>query len=170
MELSWAIKQLTTHSFSISQLCQAVTDPQARIKPDPQSWSILEVIDHLYEEEREDFRKLIDLTFHESETEWPPLDLDQSATEQAYQSDDVRQGIAKFAAERERSLEWMQGLHAPDWERICTHPRGFQMRAGDVLAAWVAHDVLHLRQLVELHFHLVTLEAQPYSVQYAGDW
>ena len=138
MKLSWVIKQLTTHSFSISQLCLAVTDAQARVKPDAQSWSMLEVLDHLYEEEREDFRKLIDVAFHETETIGSPLSFDKTATGDGYQSEDVHQAITLFTAERERSLEWLQGLNAPDWERTCTHPRGFEMRAGDVLAAWVA--------------------------------
>ncbi len=44
------------------------------------------------------------------------------------------------------------------------------MTAGDLLAAWVAHDVLHLRQLVELRYAYLVEEAQPNSVGYAGEW
>jgi len=36
--------------------------------------------------------------------------------------------------------------------------------------AWLAHDILHLRQLVELRWHHLTSEAAPYDVQYAGPW
>ena len=39
-----------------------------------------------------------------------------------------------------------------------------------MLAAWVAHDLLHLRQLVELHYAWTAQQLQPYSVAYAGDW
>jgi uncharacterized damage-inducible protein DinB len=170
MNLSSAIEQLTAHSASITQLCLAVSDEQARVKPAAQSWSILEVINHLYDEEREDFRQRIDLTLHQPDADWPPIDPAGWVTSRAYQQRDFRQSVASFAAEREQSIAWLQGLQDADWERSRTHPAGFVLHAGDLLGAWVAHDLLHLRQLVELHYHLATLQAQPYSVEYAGDW
>jgi hypothetical protein len=39
-----------------------------------------------------------------------------------------------------------------------------------MFAAWVAHDLLHSRQLVELHWAWVNLQAGGYPVGYAGDW
>jgi hypothetical protein len=170
MELSWAIQQLTAHAASITQLCLAVSDMQARVKPNPEAWSILEVINHLVDEEREDFRQRVDLTLHQPETDWPPIDPQGWVTSRAYQQRDLRQSVAIFAAERERSLEWLGTLRDPDWSLSRTHPSGFVLRAGDLLSAWVAHDILHLRQLVELHYHLAKLQADPYSVEYAGDW
>jgi hypothetical protein len=170
MHLAWAIQQLGAHSTSITQLCVALSEADARIKPDPRSWSILEVINHLYDEEREDFRQRLDLTLHQPGSDWPPIDPEGWAASRAYQQRDLQQSIANFAAERQRSLAWLQALHNPDWSRSHTRPSGFVMCAGDLLSAWVAHDVLHLRQLVELRYHLVTRHAQPYAVEYAGDW
>ena len=170
MDISWMIQQLTTHGASITQLCSTVSQADARVKPNPQAWSILEVINHLYDEEREDFRQRLDLTLHQPETEWPAIDPEAWVTSRAYQQRDLQQSIANFAAERKRSIEWLHTLRDPDWSRLRTHPSGFALRAGDLLSAWVAHDVLHLRQLVELHYHLVTLQAAPYAVEYAGDW
>ena len=170
MKLEAAIEQLKAHGTSINQLCLSVSDEHARLKPDANSWSILEVINHLYDEEREDFRQRIDLTLHQPEVDWPPIDPAGWVTSRAYQQRDLQESTANFAAERERSLAWLQTLQDADWERSRTHPAGFTLRAGDLLAAWVAHDMLHLRQLIELHYHLATLQAQPYSVDYAGDW
>jgi len=170
MNLISAIDQLTAHSASITQLCLSVSDEHARIKPDAQSWSILEVINHLYDEEREDFRQRIDLTLHQPDVDWPPIDSEGWVTSRACQRRDLRQSVANFAAEREQSVAWLQKLQDADWDRSRTHPEGFVLRAGDLLSAWVAHDILHLRQLVELHYHLAALQAQPYSVEYAGDW
>jgi hypothetical protein len=170
MDLSWAIQQLTAQSASIAQLCAALSEEDARIKPDPQSWSILEVINHLYDEEREDFRQRLDLTLHQPEADWPPIDPDGWVTSRAYQQRDLQQSLGNFAAERQRSLAWLLALRDPDWSRTHTHPSGFVLSAGDLLGAWVAHDLLHLRQLVELRYHLATRHAQPYTVEYAGDW
>jgi hypothetical protein len=67
-------------------------------------------------------------------------------------------------------LNWLAGLQNPDWERRQKHPVAGFLRAGDMLAAWVAHDVLHLRQLVELKWALTGQMVRPYAVAYAGDW
>jgi hypothetical protein len=40
-----------------------------------------------------------------------------------------------------------------------------------MMAAWVAHDILHQRQLVELQWAYMTRQVvTPYQVRYAGDW
>ena len=44
------------------------------------------------------------------------------------------------------------------------------LHAGDVLASWVAHDLLHIRQLARLHSQRVGELAAPVSIGYAGDW
>ena len=60
-------------------------------------------------------------------------------------------------------------LDNPAWERTYTTPYR-TISAGEMFACWVAHDNLHLRQLVELRrFHIGTI-AQPHSLDYAGDW
>jgi hypothetical protein len=170
MNLEWAIKQLEQHGAAIERLVLAVTPEQARVRPTPEDWSILEVINHLYDEEREDFRQRIDLTLHQPGVEWPPIHPGEWITSRAYQQRDLAESAANFAAERARSLAWLRTLAGADWDTSRTHPAGFELRAGDLLAAWVAHDVLHLRQLTELHYHLCATLAAPYSVEYAGDW
>jgi hypothetical protein len=36
--------------------------------------------------------------------------------------------------------------------------------------AWLAHDLLHMRQIVELRYAYHQWQAQPYRVDYAGEW
>ncbi|MCB0058173.1 MAG: DinB family protein, partial [Caldilineaceae bacterium] len=55
----------------IAALVAGVPDEQARWKPDAESWSILEVVNHLLDEEREDFRVRIDYTLHRPGEKWP---------------------------------------------------------------------------------------------------
>jgi hypothetical protein len=61
-------------------------------------------------------------------------------------------------------------LTAADWSRAWEVAPGYSLRAGDLLAAWAAHDLLHLRQLVELQYECRRQQAAPYRVEYAGDW
>jgi hypothetical protein len=45
--------------------------------------------------------------------------------------------------------KWLASLDTPDLEVYESRPGGGKLRAGDMLAAWLAHDLLHLWQLVE---------------------
>ena len=157
----------------LPSLLAGVTPAEARLKPDPVTWSILEVVCHLYDEEREDFRPRLDLMLNRPADPWPKINPGGWVTERAYNDRDVSQMLDQWLAERARSLEWLGGLAAggaePDWEKEVTSPFG-RMRPGDMLASWVAHDNLHQRQLVELRRARLVNLAEPYDVQYAGDW
>lgn len=170
MDLTWACSQLEANGARIVSMLQHVSLDHARWRPDPASWSMIEVINHLYDEEREDFRLRIDLTLHKPDTEWPPIDTQGWVSARAYQERDLASSLANFQTERAHSLVWLRGLSNPDWTIARAHPSGFVLRSGDLLAAWVAHDLLHLRQLVELHYSYVAQTVKPYEVLYAGDW
>ena len=74
LDLSFAIQRFQHNVLAISALVAEVDTTQARWKPAPQEWSILEVIHHLYDEEREDFRLRLDLILHHPDVPWPPID------------------------------------------------------------------------------------------------
>ena len=56
MDLEFVIKRMWAGANSIQALTTNVDDEQARWKPSPDRWSVLEVICHLHDEERYDFR------------------------------------------------------------------------------------------------------------------
>ena len=169
MELEFITNQMANRAGTIHSLTLGISAEQARWKPDPQTWSILEVINHLYDEERADFRVRIDIILHHQAQPWPPINPQGWVTERAYNQRDLAQSIDDFLKERRKSLAWLRGLDAPDWQASVTVPFG-KFCAGDILAAWAAHELLHLRQLVELHWAYTRLAVQPYQVNYAGEW
>jgi hypothetical protein len=155
---------------AVSALSADIDEAQARWKPSPADWSILEVVNHLYDEEREDFRTRLDLILHRSSDTWPPIDPPGWAIERRYNEQDPEESLANFLAERRASLAWLRRLENPNWENQSTHPAGFILSAGDMLASWLAHDYLHIRQLNELQYGYHVLNVVPYGVVYAGDW
>lgn len=169
IELDFALHCLEHSIQGISALVAGVDEAQARWKPAPDEWSILEVIHHLYDEEREDFRPRLDLTLNHPNIPWPPNDPVAKVTERRYNEQNLRKVLTAFQTERAASLVWLGTLHTPDWNRSYTIPQVGTLRAGDLLVSWPAHDTLHLRQLSELHYHYITHLAQPYAVDYAGD-
>jgi len=169
MDLERAASQMADNAERIRVLVQGVTDDQARWKPNAASWSILEVINHLYDEEREDFRVRLDHTLHRPGEPWPATDPQGWVTKRQYNRRDLDQSLRDFLSARQESLEWLRGLSSPDWEAAREAPWG-RITAGDILAAWIAHDLLHMRQLVELHWAHTTIQVAPYGVDYAGEW
>ncbi len=163
------IKQLANQADSIRSLCGGISEAQARWKPEADSWSMLEVINHLYDEERQDFRAHLDDLLHRPDEPWRALDPQGWVSQRRYNERDLEQSLSNFLREREQSLVWLKDLSAPNWQAACPTPFG-QISAGDVFAAWAAHDLLHLRQLIELHWAYTVQAAQPYGVRYAGEW
>jgi hypothetical protein len=154
----------------VAGLIEGMPEEQARWKPSASAWSALEVINHLADEEREDFGARLDLTLHHPDQPFPPIDPVGWVTERAYNQRDLGESLARFLAARQQSLAWLRSLADPDWSRARQRPWGGTLSAGDLIAAWAAHDLLHLRQLVELRYAFLAERAAPYSVDYAGPW
>ena len=170
MDLASYASRLEAGAGAIEALVRGVDDAQARWKPAPEKWSIVEVVNHLYDEEREDFRQRLDFTLHRPGEPWPPVDPEGWVAARRYAERELRPSLDAFLEERRRSVEWLRGLESPDWTLAWEHPRAGRLTAGDLLASWIAHDLLHVRQLARLHYQYVESISRPHSVEYAGGW
>jgi hypothetical protein len=154
----------------IAALARAMSPEAVAWRPTPDDWSVLEVINHLADEEREDFRARLDFVLHQPGGAPPQHDPGSWPAARAYNTRDLEESLGRFLSEREQSLAWLRGLASPDWSRAWAHPSGASLAAGDFLVSWAAHDLLHLRQLVEIQFAWRATRAAPYHVDYAGPW
>lgn len=64
MDFETLYRELTNSTEMIRALLNDIGQEQAQVKPDAESWSILEVVCHLYDEEQEDFREHLDFILH----------------------------------------------------------------------------------------------------------
>jgi hypothetical protein len=71
MNFDYLTARMADNAEVIRTLVQVVADQQARWRPDPTSWSILEVVNHLYDEEIEDFRAHLDVILRQSRPQNP---------------------------------------------------------------------------------------------------
>ncbi len=149
-------------------LFQTVSNEQTRWKPTKDRWSILEVINHLYDEEREDFRKRLELVLNNPQDPWPPIDPEGWVIQRDYNRRNLMQSIQNFLEEREQSLLWLNALNLPDWRATYRHPQMGPMSAELILANWLAHDLFHIRQVTDLHFAYLTKAVEPVSLDYSG--
>src|SRR6266496_4366379 len=169
MKFEILYQELQNSTEMIRALLADMSQEEARVKPNPGSWSMLEVICHLYDEEREDFREHLDFILHRQNEEWHRIDPQGWVTERKYNEQDFAVMQRKFFAEREKSLEWLKGLSNSNCETNYSSQFG-SMKAGDMFASWVAHDNLHIRQLVELRRMRIENITKPYEIEYAGEW
>ena len=169
MQFKTLYQELVDSTEMIRALIKDIDQEQAQVKPDAESWSILEVICHLYDEEREDFREHLDFILHRQHEEWHRIDPDGWVIERKYNEQNLSEITDQFFAEREKSLEWLMEISGADLETTYTSAYG-SMNAGEMFSCWVAHDNLHIRQLTELRRKYIERITQPYDLQYAGDW
>jgi hypothetical protein len=169
MEHSYIISLLTNNAERIKSMVAGISLEQARWKPDPSSWSIIEVVNHLYDEERRDFRIRLDIILHHPEQEWPPIDPEGWVIAQRYNERELESSLESFLKERRVSLEWLNSLEKLDWNKVYQAKFG-PISAGDMFCSWAAHDQLHLRQLIELQRGYTELQIMPYQIEYAGKW
>jgi uncharacterized damage-inducible protein DinB len=169
MEFKNLYQELKNSTEMIRALLAGLTQEEAGAQPGADSWSILEVTCHLYDEEREDFREHLDFILHRQNEEYHVIDPQNWVKERRYNKQDFAAMQEKFFSERQKSLAWLKGMSNPDWETTYTSEYG-SITAGEMFACWVAHDNLHIRQLVELRRARIENITQPYPLEYAGDW
>lgn len=169
MEFETLYQELAHGATIIPTLLSGITEADSRLRPNADSWSILEVICHLYDEERDDFRERLDLILNRPHDELKPIHPSAWVTERRYNERNFAESLDAFIAERHQSLEWLKGLSSANWESEYVR-EGRRLKAGEMFASWVAHDNLHCRQLVELRRSRIERITPPYDIGYAGDW
>ena len=164
------VRNLSANAQAMRSLVQTLSGEQAQWKPNPDTWSMMQVMEHVYNEERIDFRKILKRMLND-----PPRQTGQLHHEEYVPVESCRQALEGFLVEREASIQWLRALNSPDWDMDSQWPFGpagevTTFRAGDVLLSWVEHDVLHMRQMIELLHAWNEKQAPPYSLTYAGGW
>ena len=100
MDPAQLAQTMALNAERIRALAAGVAPDAARWKPDPETWSILEVVNHLYDEERLDFRVRLDIILHRPEEPWPRIDPQGWVTERRYNERELAPSLEAFLAER----------------------------------------------------------------------
>jgi hypothetical protein len=169
MDFSTLYRELEKSTEMIRALLAGITQEEAQFTPSPESWSMLEVLCHLYDLEREDFREHLDFILHRQNEEYHAIDPQAWIKDRRYNEQNFEKMQGRFFAERQKSLEWLSSISDSDWDITYISQYG-SASAGEMFSCWVAHDNLHIRQLVELRRIRIENITKPYPIEYAGDW
>lgn len=163
------IDQLARHRDVFRALFIGLAPEEITWKPTPEKWCALEIICHLYDEEREDFRARLSSTLEAPEQPWPKIDPPAWVSDRKYMEQDFSAMLENFLSERDNSLAWLRGLKDPAWSNAYVHPTVGPVSCDLLLTNWVAHDLHHIRQVNNLRYgYLASISTVP--LDYAGKW
>ncbi len=169
MNNEYIINELHRNSSVFENLLKNINKKDYLYKTNPEKWCLLEILCHLHDEEREDFRARVKHTLKTPAEPLPSIDPVGWVESRKYIQSDYSESLNKFLKEREQSVKWLQSLSNPKWDNYYTHPKFGKMTANMFLSNWLAHDYLHIRQILKLKFDLLK-KLTSEDLNYAGNW
>ena len=163
------IEQLKVNKLVFNDLFKDVNEDMFLWKQSPEKWCLLEILCHLYDEEREDFRFRVQWVLEKPNTIPPPFNPLNWVTERNYISQNYGEKLSGFINEREYSLQWLSTLIDVNWRQSFEHPKLGTLSAKYFLTNWLAHDYLHLKQILKLKFDYLKYQFGE-GLDYAGAW
>ena len=162
------IFQLEANKKVFEGLLEGIQKDQQLWRPAENKWCLLEIVCHLYDEERDDFRFRMKWCLEYPEEIPPTFDPKAWISERNYMEQDYEQMLSKLLAERESSISWLKSLETIDPTAGFLHPKLGRMTAHTFLINWLAHDYLHIRQILRYQFEF--LKSKGEDLDYAGNW
>ncbi|MFZ9858484.1 MAG: DinB family protein [Roseiflexaceae bacterium] len=170
MEVARLCDILANQAAAIGSLTADIDDATARLQLKASEWTLLEVMCHLYDEEREDFRVRVIQTLTQPDLSLANIDPEGWVLSRGYAQRVFSIVREQFLAERQQSIISLRQLGQVAWDTHLNHPRLHELTAEQVAWAWVAHDLLHIRQLTELRYLVYQQQTTSYGYGYAGEW
>jgi HAD superfamily hydrolase (TIGR01549 family) len=116
--------------------------------PDPEEWSILQIVCHLLESENTVQRLRLEQILFE-DTPFLAVPNPPPSPQQYECKDSGKEYAYRFAAEREKTLDLLRSLRPEDWKRPARHSIFGPTTLLEMAHFTAQHDRLHLNQLCQ---------------------
>ncbi len=163
------VKELERNKGVFEQLLKNKNPEEYLWRPAPDKWNLLEIVCHLYDEEREDFRARVRHVLETPDSPMPPINPVGWVLERDYAGQEYVAMLDKLLEERHQSLAWLNSLISPQWENVYQHPNLGPLSAKKFLTNWLAHDYLHFRQINRYNYGFLQHQTME-DLSYAGEW
>ena len=139
-----AMQQATAEVVAL--LLEGVPDERLKGRPEPQKWSVVEIIAHLAEDE------LVTSWRYRQMLEAPGCALagfDQNLWEQLgnYGTWSVNEALEMFRLLRQANLRMLGNLSAEQWQAFGVHAERGRITVQDLAAHMAGHDLNHVEQI-----------------------
>jgi hypothetical protein len=139
----------------------------ARARPAPGEWSAVEILCHLRDEEAEDFGARLRVILDGQES-FSPIDPERWAAERRYQDVPMAEVLDAFKTRRRATLDLLDSVVPAALLGARALGKAGPLSGMDLLVAWVAHDLLHVRQLAGTLARVWAERWAPLRAEYAG--
>ncbi|MFY0591034.1 DinB family protein [Roseivirga sp.] len=163
------INELESNLDVVKNMAITHSPDQAKWKPTPDTWCLLEIVCHLIDEEVLDFRARTQTALFPDQYSFIPIDPVSWVTANAYIDQNYEIKMQEWISERERSIQWLKSLKDVDWNSFLVHDIFGKMSAQLFLENWLAHDYIHLRQINRTKRAFLAKNAIS-DISYAGKW
>src|SRR5689334_11438480 len=103
MNSDYIISQLSDNASVYLKLYEAIPDELIHWRSSPGKWNMLEIICHLYDEEKEDFRQRLKMVLENPEKTLPAIDPVSWVTNRQYNLKNIDEVLKEFITERKKS-------------------------------------------------------------------
>lgn len=132
-------------------------------------WSLLEIVCHLFDEEVEDFRVRVFSVLEDPSKDLPKIDPAAWVKDRSYADQNYNEKLIGLLERRAESVRMLRDLKDPKWDNAYMHPKVGPVTANLLLVNWLAHDFLHIRQVLRVKYAYLAAKSHQ-NLDYAGDW
>lgn len=134
----------------LEKLVHLVSEEDLVWKPEPDRWSISEVVAHLADVEVAGFRDRVQQMVERDDAFLAEYDQEAQYAAGKYSAGKANEHLKKFCHERDRSLSFLRYLPATAAFRTGHHELFGTITVGQLMNEWAFHDLGHVRQIAEL--------------------
>ena len=153
---------------AVEAIAAGLDPADARERPAPDEWSPVEILCHLRDEETEDFGARLAVIV-DGGGDFAPIDPEGWARTRGYRDVALADALGAWHERRRITLDRLAALDSAVLAGARPHRQLGRLSGLDLLAAWVAHDRLHLAQLASTVARLWAERWSTLRVDYAGD-
>ncbi len=132
---------------ALERLAELIPEERWEVRPSPDRYSPKELVHHLLDVEEAFFRRYQQI----AEEDHPTLsvyDPETAPIDEQFSTGRLHDALKEFAEARQRSLDYLQQLPPEARDRTGIHPEFGEWSIFQQVHLWVAHDLLHLCDVI----------------------
>ena len=149
LPISLLLQELTAFAVAVSSAVSA-PDIDWNWRPNPSSWSLVEVLCHLRDVEEEVHSVRYRAVLTQENPFLPGAATDEWAEIRCYAVQDGPAALAAFLSARRLNLAFLSDLDKASWQRLGRHAFFGPTSLQELVNLAVQHDEVHLQQIEEL--------------------
>jgi len=171
VDLTSYISELKSNRAVFKNLLQSFILENVKWKVSSEKWCALEIVCHLLDEEKDDFRYRLQHLIETPQKKMPSIDPVAWVLNHEYMEQDFGTKVDAFLSERSASILYLEKLDplTAYWENTYENNYFGLLKPVFFLTNWIAHDYLHIKQLTRLKYDLLASKSEC-KIEYAGEW